>query len=150
MGYRILICSMLLTCCAVPFVTAEPAVTEEQKEVASQKLNAAVDAAKSWLAVVDSGKYRESWDKAAQYFKDKVPQDQWETSLRQIRPPFGKVVSRGLANVQYTTYVPGAPVGEYVVIQFKTDFEDKHGSIETITPMMDKDGTWRVSGYFIK
>jgi hypothetical protein len=136
---------------AVPPATAQlSAGTEEQREAASQKLNAAVDAAQSWLAIVDQGKYRDSWDAAAQYFKDKVPQGQWESSLRQIRPPFGKVVAREVSNVQYTTHLPGAPTGEYVIIQFKTDFEDKHGSIETITPMLDKDGTWRVSGYFIK
>jgi hypothetical protein len=148
---RVLTLCLFVVCCFVTVVTAAvPAPTEEQKEVATQKLNAAVDAAKAWLAIVDSGKYRDSWGAAAQYFKDKVPADQWETSLRQVRSPFGQVVSREISNLQYTTYLPGAPAGEYAIIQFKTDFKDKHGSIETITPMLDKDGVWRVSGYYIK
>ena len=46
--------------------------------------------------------------------------------------------------------IPGAPDGEYVVIQFKTSFENKKSGIETVTPMLDKDGKWRVSGYYIK
>jgi len=29
-------------------------------------------------------------------------------------------------------------------------FEKKKAAVETVTPMMDRDGTWRVSGYFIK
>ncbi|MDX1777971.1 MAG: DUF4019 domain-containing protein [Thermodesulfobacteriota bacterium] len=37
-----------------------------------------------------------------------------------------------------------------MVIQFETSFTNKKAAIETITPMMDSDGTWRVSGYFIK
>ncbi len=50
----------------------------------------------------------------------------------------------------YQTSLPGAPDGKYVVIQFKTSFENKKSATETITPMMDNDGKWRVSGYFIK
>jgi hypothetical protein len=37
-----------------------------------------------------------------------------------------------------------------VVIQFNTRFENKAAAIETVTPMHEKDGSWRVSGYFIK
>ena len=43
-----------------------------------------------------------------------------------------------------------APDGEYVVIQFATSFENKKTALEKVTPMMDKDGKWRVSGYSIK
>ncbi len=50
----------------------------------------------------------------------------------------------------FTRTVPGAPDGEYVVIQFDTQFENKAAAVETVTPMREKDGSWRVSGYFIK
>ncbi|HWN92533.1 MAG TPA: DUF4019 domain-containing protein, partial [Verrucomicrobiae bacterium] len=46
--------------------------------------------------------------------------------------------------------LPGAPDGEYVVIQYETAFENKASAVETITPMLDKDGSWRISGYYIK
>jgi hypothetical protein len=46
--------------------------------------------------------------------------------------------------------LPGAPDGEYVVIQFETSFENKKSAIETVTPMIEINGGWRVSGYFIK
>jgi hypothetical protein len=46
--------------------------------------------------------------------------------------------------------LPGAPDGEYVVIQYRTSFENKNDAIETVTPMKDTDGTWRVSGYYVK
>lgn len=48
------------------------------------------------------------------------------------------------------TQLPGAPDGEYAVIQFETSFANKKSAIETVTPMKDPDGKWRVSGYFIK
>ena len=40
--------------------------------------------------------------------------------------------------------------GQYVIIQFKASFENKKSAVETITPMLDQDGTWRVSGYYMK
>ena len=51
---------------------------------------------------------------------------------------------------QFCRTVPGAPDGEYVVIQFETSFENKKSAVETVTPMRDKDGRWRVSGYYVK
>jgi hypothetical protein len=46
--------------------------------------------------------------------------------------------------------LPGAPDGEYVVIQYETSFEKKAFAIETVTPSFEKDGIWRVSGYYIE
>lgn len=106
--------------------------------------------AESWLAQVDSGKYAESWGAAAQYFKYAVTKEEWERALHTTREPLGKLVSRRLKSAQYTKTLPGAPDGEYVVIQYQTSFEHKQSAVETITPMLDNDGTWRVSGYFIR
>jgi len=111
---------------------------------------AAVTAAKTWLALVDSGKYAESWDEAAQYFKNVVPKEQWVQTVQAVRKPLGKNISRELNSKSYRTSLPGAPDGEYVVIQFQASFENKKSVIETITPILDKDGMWRVSGYYIK
>jgi hypothetical protein len=55
-----------------------------------------------------------------------------------------------LKSATYTKSLPGAPDGEYVVIQYDTGFEHKQSAVETVTPMLDKDGKWRVSGYFIR
>ncbi len=145
---RTLFLAALLLGFNVVLYAAEP--TEEQKEIVGQKVNDAISAAESWLAIIDNGQYNDSWANAAQLFKDKVPEGQWETSLRQVREPLGKTVSREVSNYQYLTNLPGAPKGEYVVIQFKTSFEEKPDSAETITPMLDSDGQWRVSGYYIK
>lgn len=111
---------------------------------------AAINASKVWLKLVDEGKYSKSWDEAAQYFKNAVPREQWNTSLESFRSPLGKVQSRNLKFKNYTKTLPGAPDGEYVVIQYETSFQNKQHVIETVTPMMDKDGKWRVSGYYIK
>jgi len=114
------------------------------------KEKAAVDASKAWLKLGDEGKYYESWDEAAQYFKNAITKEQWKTSLESVRSPLGKVLSRNLKSKKYTKTLPGAPDGEYVVIQYETSFQNKQQAIETITPMLDKNGKWKVSGYYIK
>ncbi|MBN1831027.1 MAG: DUF4019 domain-containing protein [Deltaproteobacteria bacterium] len=116
----------------------------------SEKEAAAVTAAEEWLSLVDHEKYAESWDEAAEFFKQSLSKDQWVQAMQAGRKPLGKNMSRKLTAKDYETSLPAAPKGEYVVIQFNTSFENKKHAVETVTPMLDKDGKWRVSGYFIK
>ena len=111
---------------------------------------AALASSSAWLSLVDEGKYFESWDQAAEYFRNAVTKEQWLSSLKAARTPLGKVMVRKLKSKKYATSLPGAPDGEYVVIQYETQFEKKKSAIETVTPMLDKDGQWRVSGYYIR
>jgi hypothetical protein len=116
----------------------------------SDREKAAIAAAEKWLTIVDKGKYMESWEESSEYFKQAVKQDQWEQAVQAARGPLGKLISRKIKSATYTSSLPGAPDGQYVVIQFNTSFENKKSGIETVTPMIDKDGKWRVSGYYIK
>jgi Protein of unknown function (DUF4019) len=54
-----------------------------------------------------------------------------------------------VAGLACTRSLPNAPAGEYVVIQYETQFEHKANAIETVTPLREKNGSWKVSGYFI-
>ena len=130
------LCGFLLACTA----WAKPKTSEK----------AAVNQAKAWLGLVDQGKYASSWNEAAAYFKQAVTKKNWEQSMLGVRKPLGKILSRNLKSSTFATTLPGAPDGQYVVIQFETSFEHKKAAIETVTPMLDKDGKWRVAGYFIK
>ena len=116
----------------------------------SEAENAALKSATAWLALVDSEKYEESWEEAAEYFKGAVPKEQWQQSMQSVRKPIGKNISRQLQSKLYLTSLPGAPDGKYVVIKFDSSFENKRNALETVTPMLDKDGKWRISGYFMK
>jgi hypothetical protein len=79
-----------------------------------------------------------------------VTKQKWTDQLSAVRGPLGKLVSREVKSTEYTTTMPGAPDGEYVVIQYTTSFENKRRAVETVTPMKEKDGSWKVSGYFIR
>ena len=107
-------------------------------------------AAQAWLEIVDQEQYAKSWEMAAGLFKSAVTQEQWEQSMVAARKPLGKVNSRKLTMAKYMTTLPSAPDGHYVVIQYETSFANKKSAIETITPMREENGQWRVSGYYIR
>ena len=107
-------------------------------------------AAQSWLLLVDKGDYSASYDEASSFFKSAVTREQWEKALTASRGSFGKPLSRKLKSSEFKTSLPGAPDGKYVVMQFEASFENKKAAVETVTPMLDKDGEWRVSGYFVR
>jgi hypothetical protein len=118
-------------------------------EPSGDTVDAAVAAAREWLAVVDAGAYAASWDQTSSLFRATVSRPQWGDALESVRAPLGATESRALLAAEYTTSLPGAPEGEYVVMQFRTAFAERAGAIETVTVTHDADG-WRVSGYFIR
>jgi hypothetical protein len=100
--------------------------------------------------LTDSAKYGQSWDEASSLSKAAVTKADWEKAIGGGRGQLGALKARKVKSAVFTRTLPGAPDGEYVVIQFESQFENKAAAIETVTPMHDKDGAWRVSGYFIK
>ena len=111
--------------------------------------SAAVEAANEWLALVDAGRFETSWERSASLLRNAVSPSQWEESVTAARRLFGKFVSRQVLSAQLEKSLPGAPDGEYVVIQYRSTFEKKQAAVETVTPMRE-DGAWKVAGYFIK
>jgi len=134
-GRRVFCAILLISCMAFSQTAAE---------------KAAEDSASKWLGLVDAGDYAVSWDQAAQFFKNAVSKEDWKDKIKAVRGHLGKINSRKLKSATYKTTLPGAPDGQYVVIQYDSSFEHKTSAVETVTPMMDKDGQWRVSGYFIR
>jgi len=133
-----------ITCIFFIFLSWMPALADEMAE------KKAVESSNTWLKLIDDGQYSKSWETASELFKNALTKEQWNQSLNAVRKPLGRVIRRNMKSKQYMTSLPGAPDGEYVVIQYETSFENKKAAIETVTPMLDKDKKWRVSGYYIK
>ncbi len=118
-------------------------------QASEAKQREARQVAMKWLALIDRKQYQASWEQAATLFKQQVKATAWSQQLAAVREPLGTVTSRIMIDATYTTSLPGAPDGEYVVLQFKTVFTNKKESVETITPMLDGN-RWRVAGYYIR
>jgi outer membrane protein assembly factor BamD (BamD/ComL family) len=110
----------------------------------------ATQAAQLWFASADAGLYDKTWEQAAVPFQQAVTKAEWEATLRAVRAPMGNLKNRSVVSATFVEELPGAPKGKYVVIQYASEYTKKAEAIETVIPMLGEDGTWRVSGYFVK
>jgi len=129
---------------ALMAVATPTAAGPDEREAEAQSV------ARAWLALVDSGSYAKSWSEASSLFRRSITQPQWSSAVASVRNPLGALKSRTLRSVTFTRSVPGGPDGEYVVVQFASSFDQKESASETVTPMKDTDGRWRVAGYFVR
>ncbi len=109
----------------------------------------ASNAAKEWVALLDDHQWEESWRDAAAQFKSKISAAQWTAMVQPIRQPLGAVSSRTIQSTTRASSLPGAPAGDYEVLQFLTNFAKKPGSVETVALSHEGSG-WKVTGYYIR
>lgn len=117
---------------------------------ASDAEMAAAKSADAWLAVVDAGKYAESWDAASATFQKGVTKDAWVKAVSTVRGQVGKIESRKFSVAQALKDPPNAPPGDYIILQYISNFSNKNGATETVVMSLDSDKRWRTSGYFVK
>ncbi|MAD02363.1 MAG: hypothetical protein CMK65_01870 [Pseudoalteromonas sp.] len=107
-----------------------------------------INRAKSWLVLIDNGQYQQSWQQTDSLFKQAMPQSNWSNVLKQVRVPLGKVILRKNLSLMKYDSLPGTPDGEYVIIQFQSQFMNKEQAVETIS-LSKNSGQWQPIGYFI-
>jgi len=133
-------------CAALALCLASGARTHAQDTPQAR----AQKASEEWLALVDAGKYSESWEAAAQAFKDAVSRGDWIKQVSGARKPLGRLLSRKLSKSELMKNPPNAPPGDYVGLQYQSSFEHRKSALETVVPLLDHDGKWRVSGYIVR
>lgn len=130
----------------VSMALAAPVLTAS----AADDLQAARDAANRWLGMADRSEAGSSWQQAATMFKRAVTAEQWAQALSAVRGPLGALTQRTERGAQRANSLPGAPDGQYVLLEFQTSFAHKASAVETVTVVLDTDGAWHVTGYFIR
>ncbi|WP_340586118.1 helix-turn-helix domain-containing protein [Erythrobacter alti] len=110
---------------------------------------AAVERAETFVALVDDGRWEDSWENAGPYFQSQASVAEWTSLIEAVRPELGEVRSREVVQTQHLETVPGAPEGDYTILQFSTEFANREEAIETIMMMRGDDGL-QVVGYFIQ
>ncbi|MDT8757397.1 DUF4019 domain-containing protein [Sphingomonas psychrotolerans] len=134
--------------------SAAPGAPREQAAsspapVVNASAAASLPAARDWVALVDGHRWEESWRVAATLFRSQISAAQWVATLQSVREPLGAVSSRSFQNVTKTKSLPGAPAGDYEVLQFQTNFAHRPDTVETII-LAHESGGWRVAGYYIR
>jgi hypothetical protein len=138
--------SALLTVTAVALAAAatSAAASDHAKAVA-----AAQAATRPWLALVDAGKYSASWKAASVVFRLGVTEAKWDQSVQSVYKQTGKLRSRTPMHSEFTTSLPGAQGGAYVVVQYSSKFAKVKAATETVVMMLDG-GKWKTAGYFVR
>lgn len=148
----ILVSGLLLPFAAAPLAGQEAGADRADDpgaEETSAAIEAATAAATEWLALIDAGDYEESWKEAASAFQDAVTPAVWETSVTEARSQFEPFGERTLTSSRQVTDPPGAPAGEYTILQYRTEVSGDRTVTETVVPMKEGDA-WKVSGYFVQ
>jgi len=123
--------------------------TKDEKHEHTKEEKEAIKAAEKWLKMYDKQDYAGTWNKAAKFFKDALPKKEWIKELRKVKKKIGRVKTRELVRIKEETNVPKSPEGKYMVLVYKSKFK-KQDVTEVVTPFLEKDGTWRVIGYYVE
>jgi hypothetical protein len=109
-----------------------------------------IEAAKKWLALLDDGKTGAAWDASSPHLKSVVTRKKWIDGITDARKPFGKFVKRTPTKFARSHSMPGAPDGDYSIIEFDTEFANGKRASEQVIWMLGEREVWSVSGYFIR
>jgi len=110
----------------------------------------ALTALQAWLPLMDAGRYAESWDAAAESFRNAGTRADWVEKSEKVRRPLGAMISRTFANMQQTKVFPGMPDGSYWLVELDSSFSGLKSAAETVVFAREKDGQWRVISYLIR
>lgn len=122
-----------------------PAAPQSAAPSAPAAETAAVQAARVWLALVDAGDWKGSWNLTGQAFQSHNTSDRWAEVARSVSQPLGAMRTRTLISEEH---VPAPPYG-YTMVKFKTDYANKSGVIETVSLAREGD-MWRVVGVMVE
>lgn len=132
----------LLAFVALPQAASAPPSTPAD----AAKPNAeVVDAARQWLALVDQGRWDDSYRATGSAFRKLNTAQVWTDISEKVRTPLGALISRTLLSEQN---LPAPPYG-YEVVKFRARYANKADAVETVT-LEREDGAWRVVGATIE
>ena len=118
----------------------DPHAAEEQ---------AAARQALGFLGYLDQGRFADSYAYTGMLIRAHLDRDAYAAQIEKTRAGVGALLGRDPIDASYTTTVPGAPAGQYIVLHYHSNFAGRGEAVETLTLAFAK-GYWRVSGYYIK
>jgi DNA-binding CsgD family transcriptional regulator len=133
----------LLAIAALPQLASTSALTPAGAQAATS--SEVVDSARQWLALLDQGRWDETYQATGSSFRRLNTLQVWTAASEEARVPLGAMISRTLLSQEN---LPAPPAG-YEVVKFRTRFANKAEAVETVT-FDREDGRWRVVGVTIE
>ena len=90
------------------------------------------EGADNYLELLDQGRYAEAWQAMSPIYRAIEPQAQWHNRQQAIRDAYGALEFRDLVRVEFRDHYTLSPDGQYIIVQFKTSFQNKTATRETV------------------
>ena len=150
----ILMCLMSFGLMAAPTTATEeakrvaekPAVSTAQKSATDKDRKIASASAQKWLEYADTRSWERAWAASSDFYRKEMPVSHMGNLMYQHRKPFGALKNRKVKNVTYKYLEEGTLPGEYLVVEFDSEFENQK-IVEIVVTYKEKDNLWRASGY---
>ena len=142
-GVLLMMLALGLSALLISTQVASPSVKTPDATLATPSSEVA-DTARRWLALLDEGRWEESYQATSASFREQNTVQVWATVSEQARAPLGAMVSRTFVSQEN---LPAPPDG-YEVVKFQTRFANKAAALETVT-LRRESGSWRVAGVMI-
>lgn len=113
----------------------------------AQNEDAARKAADKWLALLDEGKYPDAWKQASKHSRPQISNDEWHAQLKSMREAAGALKSRNFTSAKASKTHPGAPDGDYMILEYASSFDKKSKATEIV--VLSREGGWKIAGYSI-
>ena len=131
----------LLALAALPQAASPPSTTAARAAAHSE----VVDSARNFLALIDQGRWEESYRATGATFRKMNTVQVWADASEKGRVPLGAMVSRTFLSQEN---LPAPPHG-YEVVKFRTRFANRATeAVETVS-LDREDGVWRIVGVTI-
>ena len=127
-----------------PEVTSPPPQPEPPS---AEDQEAARQAAEEWLAYIDAGDAAQSYDAAAQMFKEQIAQEDWERQVDEVQSQIGELQSRSFVMAQAPPVPPDAPQGKYLAVQYASDYAN--ASVQETIVLFQEGGDWKMATYLV-
>jgi Protein of unknown function (DUF4019) len=109
-----------------------------------------IDAGMKWLALIDADKAGDAWDLSSKQLKSAVTRAKFIEGIRDSRKSLGKLETRTAERFARSHKMPGAPEGDYVIIEYTAQFARGQKLQEQLVWAIDDGDIWRVAGYYYR
>ena len=130
--------------------TTPPPTTPPKEQPSPRDDRESIDAGMKWLALIDAGKAGDAWDLSSKQLKSAVTRAKFIEGIRDARRSLGKLEARTAERFARAHQMPGAPDGDYVIIEYSARFAQGKQLQEQLVWAIDDGDIWRVAGYYYR
>ena len=129
---------------AATVFAVQPVIAQESPAVTAAKISA-----DAWLKRMDAEDYAGTWDTSSSSMHKEMSKSSWKMLVTALHWPLGDFKSRKFKSAVLQKAPSGKPGPDKVVIDYLSQYENKADVKETVTTSLEKDNSWKVSGFNI-